>query len=470
MGKKKKILLLADDIRLHSGIGTMSREIVFGTLDKYDWIQIAGAIKHPDEGKGVIDLSNDSKITEETGIKDFSLKLFPVSGYGNPDIVRYVMDTEKPDMIMHFTDPRFWGWLYDMAYEIRQQIPISYYNIWDDLPFPHWNEPFYESCDLLMAISKQTYNINKHVCQIKPRNDWDLTYVQHGIDEEKYFPIDDTNTELIGLKSSIAPDKDYDFIAFFNSRNIRRKGCSDLIHAFGEFQKSLPKEEADKCLLLMHTDVVDDNGTNLQAVQDNLYPDMNLIFSNAKLPYQQLNILYNIADVSCNPSSAEGFGLSHMESMMAGTPTITTVLGGLQDQLGFKVDGRDFRKEDLTADIPSNSNGRISKEHGEWTYPLWPNQSLQGSPPTPYIYDSRPVIDDIVKGLHYWYNMSNEERTRRGKIGRDWAIKNNFTKKGMCNEIVKSFEGCFKNWKPLERMQIINTSKPKPKYPSGVIL
>ena len=115
-------------------------------------------------------------------------------------------------------------------------------------------------------------------------------------------------------------------------------------------------------------------------------------------------------------------------------------------------------------------NQRISKEHGEWTYPLWPNQSLQGSPPTPYIYDSRPVIDDIVKGLHYWYNMSNEERTRRGKIGRDWAIKNNFTKKGMCNEIVKSFEGCFKNWKPLERMQIINTSKPKPKYPSGVIL
>ena len=35
---KKKILLLGDDIRLNSGIGTMSREIVMGTLHKYDWV------------------------------------------------------------------------------------------------------------------------------------------------------------------------------------------------------------------------------------------------------------------------------------------------------------------------------------------------------------------------------------------------------------------------------------------------
>ena len=47
-----------------------------------------------------------------------------------------------------------------------------YYNIWDDLPFPHWNESAYESCDMLMAISQQTYNINKNVCVRKPRIEW----------------------------------------------------------------------------------------------------------------------------------------------------------------------------------------------------------------------------------------------------------------------------------------------------------
>ena len=40
--KKKKILLLSDDLRMSSGVGTMSREFVLGTLDHYDWVQIGG--------------------------------------------------------------------------------------------------------------------------------------------------------------------------------------------------------------------------------------------------------------------------------------------------------------------------------------------------------------------------------------------------------------------------------------------
>ena len=51
---KKKILLLSDDLRMSSGVGTMSREIVMGTLDKYDWVQVGGAIKHPDKVKYLI--------------------------------------------------------------------------------------------------------------------------------------------------------------------------------------------------------------------------------------------------------------------------------------------------------------------------------------------------------------------------------------------------------------------------------
>ena len=44
---KKKILLLSDDLRMSSGVGTASKNFVLGTLDKYDWVQVAGAIKHP---------------------------------------------------------------------------------------------------------------------------------------------------------------------------------------------------------------------------------------------------------------------------------------------------------------------------------------------------------------------------------------------------------------------------------------
>ena len=62
---KKKILLLSDDLRMSSGVGTMSREIVMGTLDTFDWVQVGGAIKHPDNGK-IVDMNQS--VREETGI------------------------------------------------------------------------------------------------------------------------------------------------------------------------------------------------------------------------------------------------------------------------------------------------------------------------------------------------------------------------------------------------------------------
>ena len=118
---KKKILLLADDMRMSSGVGTMSREFIRQTIKEYDWVQIAGAIKHPEEGK-VFDLSED--MAKETGVKDSYIKLYPTSGYGNPDMLREIMKLEKPDAVMIYTDPRFWKWFYEMGHEIRMQIPV----------------------------------------------------------------------------------------------------------------------------------------------------------------------------------------------------------------------------------------------------------------------------------------------------------------------------------------------------------
>jgi len=464
---KKKILLLSDDLRIHSGVGTMSKSFVLGTVKQFDWVQMAGAIKHPEKGK-VADLSEDTN--KILGIDDAYIKLYPVDGYGNQQILREVMAIEKPDGIMHFTDPRFWDWLYAMEHEIRQNIPIMYYNIWDDLPFPHWNENAYESCDGLMAISKQTYNINKHVCQRKPRvEEKDLFYVQHGINENVFFPILGEDAEFQKFKNEVLQGKTYDFVAFFNSRNIRRKGTSDLLSAFGKFNREMTEEQASKTAIILHTDPVDTNGTDLPTLIQMLYPNMNVIFSTQKLAPVQMNWLYNIADVVCNPSSAEGFGLSHMEAMMAARPTITTVVGGLQDQLGFKVDGEELSVKHFTAEIPSNSTGEISKEHGEWTYPLWPNQSLQGSPPTPYIYDSRPEINDIASGLKYWYGQSKMERTRKGILGRNWAIENKFTEDGMNEAMLNAIKTTFDNFKPKANYELIDLDATNKVYPTGVL-
>jgi hypothetical protein len=158
--QKPKGLLLSDDLRMHSGIATMSRELVIGTVKAYDWVQIAGAIQHPDKGKVV---NMDAATAQLSGVPDAKVVLYPVDGYGSEETLFNIIDREKPNFIVHFTDPRFWGWLYAIERQIRAKIPLTYLNIWDDIPYPMYNKPYYESCDLLMSISKQTYNINKWV-------------------------------------------------------------------------------------------------------------------------------------------------------------------------------------------------------------------------------------------------------------------------------------------------------------------
>jgi hypothetical protein len=178
--QRKKILLLSDDLRLTSGVGVMSREIVEGTSHRYNWVQLGAGISHPEVGK-IIDVSDS--INEIVGIQDSYVRIYPYNGYGDTNIIRAIMASEKIDAILHFTDPRYWIWLYNMEHEIRQRVPIMYYNIWDNYPLPKYNRDYYRSCDALFSISKQTYNINKYVLgedNVILLNDVDLTNEARG--------------------------------------------------------------------------------------------------------------------------------------------------------------------------------------------------------------------------------------------------------------------------------------------------
>ena len=52
---------------------------------------------------------------------------------------------------------------------------------------------------------------------------------------------------------------------------------------------------------------------------------------------ENLNILYNIADVLAVPSRIEGFGLVAVEALACGTPVIATNQGGLPEFINEKV-------------------------------------------------------------------------------------------------------------------------------------
>jgi glycosyltransferase involved in cell wall biosynthesis len=459
---KKKILLLSDDLRFFSGIATMSRELVINTCHKYNWFQLGGSIKNPDTGK-IIDISQS--IQKDFGIVDANVKVMPADGYGTPELVKQIISAEKPHAILHFTDPRFWGWLYSIEREIRQKIPLLYLNIWDDLPYPLWNKPFYESCDGLFAISKQTKNINENVlgegnwCSLDNIKTSPckrlVSYVPHCANEKFFRPLttEDEIKELHTFKNELLKGKSYDFILFYNNRNIRRKKTSDCMIAYKYFCDMLPKDQAKKCLFLMHTQTRDDAGTDLDAIHKALCKDCNIqITDSIKFDTKKLNMVYNIVDCTINLSDNEGWGLSTTESIMAGTPIIATVTGGLQDQMGFvDDDGKDYF---FTPEFPSNHCCKY-KNHGEWVTPIWPKvRSLQGSVPTPYIFADHIDFEDAGKAIKHWYDMGRENRKACGLKGREWGLNGHTSIQNMSEKFIESVEAVLDNWTPRKRFDL----------------
>ena len=462
--ERKKILLLCDDIRMHSGVATMAREIVIGTAHHFNWVNIGGAIQHPDEGKG-FDLSAD--VGKEAGIEDAEVKIFATSGYGSQDLVRGIMKQEKPDAILLFTDPRYWTWLFDMEREIRQTTPIFYLNIWDDYPTPLYNKAFYESCDLLMSISKQTKNINELVLGDAAK-DKTLTYVPHGISEKYFYPVvsKEEHQQIDDVRKSMFEGREIDFVVFWNSRNIRRKSPGDVILSYRHFCDLIGKEAAKKCALVMHTTPVDQNGTDLHAVREAICdPEyVNVFFSSNKLSAKQMNWLYNIADVTMLISSNEGWGLSLTESMMAGTPIIANVTGGMQDQMRFVDDKGKWYTP--SKEVPSNHMGTY-KEHGSWAKPVFPsNISLVGSVPTPYIHDDRCDFRDVAEAIKYWYDLGEEGRSEAGQEAYTWVTsdESGMSARRMCENVIQSMDEAFDKFIPRSRFDIYKVDELPRKY------
>jgi glycosyltransferase involved in cell wall biosynthesis len=447
--QRKKILLMGDDIRFTSGIATMSKEIVIGTSHQYNWINIGGAINHPEKGQR-IDVSSDTN--KLAGIEDASVFVYPTDGYGSIEFVRQIIQIEKPDAIMLFTDPRYWVWLWQHEREIRQLVPIVYLNIWDDLPYPLYNKTFYESCDTLLAISKQTENINRVVLGDKAKNKT-IKYVPHGINEKTFYPLDKTTDDFKAFKKQVLNNQDKDFIVFYNARNLRRKSTSDLILAFKTFVDTLPKQQADKCSLILHTDPVDDNGTDLPKVVEMLFgkKQNNIYFSNQKVAPDVLNKYYNLADLTALISSNEGWGLALTESMMAGTPILANVTGGMQDQMRFEDENGEWIK--FTEAFGSNHLGKYKKA-GKFAFPVFPsNISLIGSPPTPYIFDDRCDFRDVANQLAAAYSLKMEDANEYNKLGdaaREWVTSDEsmMSARKMCENIIEGFEETFKKWTP----------------------
>jgi hypothetical protein len=138
---------------------------------------------------------------------------------------------------------------------------------------------------------------------------------------------------------------------------------------------------------------------------------------------------------------------------MAGTPIIVAVTGGLQDQTGQVQDDGSPIVFDLH--FGSNNVGKY-KKHGVWAYPVYPtSQCVQGSIPTPYIFDDMSRWQDAAEGMMYWYLAGADKRELFGMKGRQWALnEGGINSKNMCMQFVKCMDYTLKNFKPVKTFGI----------------
>jgi glycosyltransferase involved in cell wall biosynthesis len=281
-----------------------------------------------------------------------------------------------------------------------------------------------------------------------------VKYVPHGINSDIYKP-----TEVpIEFRNEILKGNKYDFIFYWSNRNIRRKQPADVIWSYNRFCELVGEDTASRTALVMHTQPVDENGTDLPRVVEAVANGRNIIFSDRRRTVTELNYIYNIVDCTINIANNEGFGLTTAESVMAGTPIIINVTGGLQDQAGFKLDGKYLTADDYV-EIGSVHDWRKWESKlswGEWVKPIWSrSRSLAGSVPTPYIWDDRVDLEEVAVAMLEMYELGREELHIRGIGGRTAFINEmGLDHHNMNNTMADGIETAIKNFVPRKRWEL----------------
>ena len=373
--KKMKVLVLSDHPFSPSGVGTQTKYMIDCLLKtgKYQFLCLGGAIKHQDY----------RPVKTEEWDNDFII--IPIDGYGTPDQIRAYMAQFKPDILWFMTDPRFYTWLWNFAQEVRAKVPMVYYHVWDNYPYPKFNRKYYLSNDKIVTISKLTSDIVKTVAP-----EVDESYLPHAVNSEIFKPLEEKD-----YKQFMQKDKT---MFFWTNRNAKRKMSGSVVWWYKQF---LDKVGHDKAFLLMHTDPKDPHGQDLEAIALELgLTKDNFAISNAKVPQNVMAQFYNAADCTINVSDAEGFGLSVLESLSCGTPVIVNKTGGMQDQ----------------------AIGENGEEFGIVIEPA--SKAIIGSQDVPYIYEDRVSGDDVVTAMVAMHNLSREQRKALGKKGVEHVRKN----------------------------------------------
>lgn len=406
MQQKKKIILISDSLLSCSGVGSQSRYLAVGlaSTNKYKICQLGAAIKH--ENYDIVQLPNIDIVVK------------PIDGFGDKNLYRQLLATEKPDAIVIFNDPRFFMNLFEVHDEIQQVCPIIYNHLWDQCDFPPlYNRNVYDTIDKFFCINRPTYDFLLPIY-----GDTKVKWAPHALPTDVFHPIPDGERQM--LRNKLIPGRQDHFLVSWVNRNAHRKRPADVMWAFKMFLDKLQAEEGhQKATLLMHTDPNDLEGPNLLHVLDILKLNDNVVFSREQLNLDDMRALYGITDAVVNISYAEGFGLGTLESMMCGKPIIAAKTGGMTRQV---VDHRDGTFNGIPLDIDC--------------------KKMIGSQGTPYIVEDIVKPENVAEAYWQMYKLGPEARKELGLKAMRYAHEE-FNMESLIKTWDEGIEETIANWR-----------------------
>lgn len=374
--------MLCDHPMSTSGVGTQSRFLIDGLLKtgRYQILVFGGAVKH--ESYEVIQ-------------PDPNLTIVPVDNFGGWDMARLALAKEKPDVMLLFTDPRFFIHIWEHEDEVHQICPIAYWHLWDQCQMPPtYNRVLYESTDLINCINYPTYEMVNNMFPGNDKTNW----VPHAVPPGIYKEL--PRAEVKTYKSTALKGKpDDEFVGLWVNRNAHRKRPGDVLLSWKMFLDNLEKKYGHrKSTLIMHTDPGDIEGPNLLKIVEHLDINSNVYFSPNRVNFEEMNIFYNIADFMINISSAEGFGLPTLEAAYAGTPSTALLTGGLTRQI---IDHRDGSENGIAIPVEV--------------------QRLTGSQGCPFIFEDHVSHKTVADAFMKMYELGHEGREKLGTKARAYV-------------------------------------------------
>jgi mannosylfructose-phosphate synthase len=192
----------------------------------------------------------------------------------------------------------------------------------------HEQRLFHE-CDMVIATTPPQSDLiqeDYHIARTKVR------MIPPGYDDNRFFPVSEAT------RQGIRTEMNYQGPVIASiGRLARNKGFDLLIRAFATVASRIPEAKLRLAVSMQSSDPGD--SCMLEELH-NLIAEYQLhgrVIISDSLPDEQMADYYRAADVFALSSRYEPFGMTAIEALACGTPTVVTTRGGLYRALDFGV-------------------------------------------------------------------------------------------------------------------------------------